>query len=282
MSYCDVEYLQSNRITEKYKEKNLCIFHKQNKEHILHKSSKRELYSPMVKKKVKAVLLVLASNQPVYKNARKVWKKYMYKDDSFTVFFVYGKLDNTLEDMDENDLIYDIEENYNNMIYKRIRAMEYIHQTHEYEYFIHTNISTFWDWNELHKHLAILPKTLCYSGDGPLPGYNSSGYYLSGTDTIVTPEMIESLLHNQHKLNVNAAEDQTLGLYFNGELHAPMLPNRICFFEDINDNEHDKIIQRIQNAKKENKDHYRVKTLQGDRIKIDAMIYQHLLEIIYP
>ena len=54
------------------------------------------------------------------------------------------------------------------------------------------------------------------------------------------------------------------------------------FHEENYDNEHDKIIERIHNAKKENKDHYRVKTLQGDRMKIDAMIYQHLLELIYP
>jgi hypothetical protein len=245
--------------------------------------NQRESYSPMEKTKVKVVVLVLASNQPIYQQARKIWKKYMYKDETCKVFFVYGKLENKLDNIDEHDLIYhDLEENYPNMIYKRIRAMEYIHQQYDYDYFIHTNISTFWDWNELHNHLAILPKQLCYSGDGPLPGYNENGYYLSGTDTIVTPDMIDSLLKNQHKLKFDLYEDQTLGSYFHGELHAPMLVNRICFLEDIRDNEDDKVIQIIQNAKKEHKDHYRVKTLGGDRAKIDAMIYQHLLEIIYP
>ena len=36
-------------------------------------------------------------------------------------------------------------------------------------------------------------------------------------------------------VNYNLVEDAAMGSYFNGILGAPMLPNRICFFEDITD-----------------------------------------------
>ena len=239
----------------------------------------------MEKQKVRAIVLVLASNELLYQQARYVWKNYMYLDPQIKVFFVYGKLLNLLLNQDENDLIFnDLEENYPNMIYKRIRGMEWIHSRYNYDYFIHTNITTFWDWSKLHKHLDILPKSLCYSGDGPLDGYgyNDKGYYLSGVDTIVTPEMISSIIEHQYELKTHLYEDQTLGSYFNGVLKAPMLPNRICFFEDIlYEKDHNIVIDRINNAKNENKDHYRLKTKTNNRIEIHGMIYKHLLKLIY-
>ena len=242
----------------------------------------KEFYSDKIK--VRAVVLVLASHQPVYQNARKVWKQYMNKDSRIKVFFIYGKLNESLPDRDENDLVFDdLVESYPNMIYKRIRGMEHAHSRYEYDYFIHTNISTFWDWTQLHRHLDILPKHSCYSGDGPLPDYNENGYYLSGVDTIVTPEMIVSMLEHKNELNTSLAEDQTLGSYFHGVLKAPFLPTRICMFEDIQSTEdHQVVVERIRKSQAEGKDHYRVKTLKGNRKETDAMIYSHLLEMIYP
>ena len=61
-----------------------------------------------------------------------------------------------------------------------------------------------------------------------------------------------------------------------------MLPNRICFFEDINSiNETDKIICRINDALQNNRDHYRVKTQSNKREHIDLYIYNILLKMIY-
>ena len=71
----------------------------------------------MEKHKVRAVVLILASNEILYQQARYIWKKYMYLDPQIKVFFVYGKLLNSLVDQDENDLIFnDLQENYQNMI----------------------------------------------------------------------------------------------------------------------------------------------------------------------
>jgi hypothetical protein len=232
----------------------------------------------------RAVMLVLASNNnTIYKNCRKVWKAYMNIDPTIKVFFVYGRilLEDSLDYYDaESDIIIDTPESL--LIKKTIEAMKLIQSKVTYDFFIRTNLSTFWDFKKLHLHLNQLPSSNCYSGDGPLPGYNSNGYYLSGTDTIVTPEMIQSIVTNEHLVDFRTVEDAAMGKYFNGVLGAPMLSNRICFFEDITSiNDYDKIINRINVAISENKDHYRVKTLYGNREEIDLFIYIYLLKIIY-
>ena len=95
--------------------------------------------------------------------------------------------------------------------------------------------------------------------------------------------MIDSITKNSGLVDYNFVEDGAMGKYFNGILGAPMLPNRICFFEDIlSINEIGKVQQRMQEAKSNNKDHYRVKTAVGNqRSQIDMFIYQELLKCIY-
>jgi hypothetical protein len=239
----------------------------------------------ILKTHYRAIILVLASNNNnIDKNCRFIWKKYMKLDPTIKVFFVYGKIINLLIDYDPTcDLIYeDISESYPVLIHKTIRAMETLQSLYTYDYFIRTNLSTFWDFNKLNLHLNELPTSNCYSGDGPLPGYTQNGYYLSGTDTIVTSEMIQSIIDNKHLIRYDVVEDAAMGLYFNGILKAPMLPNRICFFEDIiNASLQDfEIMERINISIQNNKDHYRIKNTNNREIN-DLYIYIKLLKIIY-
>ena len=112
--------------------------------------------------------------------------------------------------------------------------------------------------------------------------YNRYGYYLSGTDTIVTPDMITSINKNNDQVCRGLAEDRAMGLYFNGVLGAPMLANRICFFEDINNTNQINLIRtRIDSAILNDKDHYRVKNLNGNRENLDKCVYKELLNKIY-
>jgi hypothetical protein len=208
----------------------------------------------------------------------------MNTDPTIKVYFVYGQLVQPLENYDpSSDLIYpEVVESYPVMIEKTIKAIEYIDSQITYDFFIRTNLTTFWDFNKLHLHLNELPSQNCYSGDGPLPGYNSNEYYLSGTDTIVTPEMIKSIIANKHIVDYNLVEDAAMGKFFHGHLKCTMLPNRICFFEDINSiNENEKITTRINEALQNNRDHYRVKAQTNEREQIDLYIYNILLKMIY-
>jgi len=246
---------------------------------------KSDQYEEIKKRHYRAVILILASNNSeIYINQRKIWKIYKDIDPSIKVYFTYGELDCELEDFDpESDLVYpEIKECYPISFFKTTNAMKHIHNSVTYDFFIRTNISTFWDFKKLHLHLNSLPTSNCYSGDGPLPNYTSDGYYLSGTDTIVTPEMIDSMLNNLDKVNFEVVEDSAMGLYFHGVMGVPMIKNRICFFEDITStSEIEKVVNRIDEAIKNDRDHYRVKTLYANRAEIDMFIYKILLKKIY-
>jgi hypothetical protein len=205
-------------------------------------------------------------------------------DPTIKVYYVYGRLSEPLHDYDsESDLVFnDIPESYPVYIKKTVEAIKIIDSKITYDFFIRTNLTTFWDFKKLHVHLNELPTSNCYSGDGPLPDYISRSFYLSGTDTIVTPEMIKSMIANEHLIDYKIVEDAAMGKFFHVILGVPVLPNRICFFEDITSiNDYDKIINRINVSISENKDHYRVKTLYGNREEIDLFIYIYLLKIIY-
>jgi len=127
----------------------------------------------IIKPHYRAIILILASNNNnIYKNCRKIWKAYMNVDPTIKVCFVYGKLptNDILEDFDEkSDFIFsDIkEEDFPFIIEKTIRAMQLIDAKLSYDFFIRTNLSTFWDFKKLHLHLNDLPTKNCYSGDGP-------------------------------------------------------------------------------------------------------------------
>ena len=248
-------------------------------------ANETKIFNNILMRHYRAVILVLASNNnEIYKNCRKIWKCYMNIDPTIKVYFVYGQLSEELTDYDsETDIIFnDIPECYPVLIKKTIEAMKFIDAKVTYDYFIRTNLSTFWNFKNLHIHLDELPKNNCYSGDGPLKLGNTDLYYLSGTDTIVTSEMIKAIINNNHIIDYNLVEDAAMGLFFHYALGAPLLPNRICFFEDINSIKENEIVDnRIITAINNKKDHYRVKTLNNNREEIDLFIYYRLLYLIY-
>ena len=269
-------------------EKILSVIREKTESGLLLKDIHPQLHNLLMRDcKYRAVMLVLASNNhQIYKNCRKVWRKYMNLDPTIKVFFVYGEIQDAdaLDDFDpDSDIIFkDIPETPTILIKKTIEAMKLIHKNIKYDFFIRTNLSTFWDFGKLQLHLNVLPELYCYSGDGPLPGYNSSGYYLSGTDTIVSYGMIESITKSEDAVDFNLVEDAAMGKFFNGSFGAPMLPSRICFFEDIIDvNQTELIRNRIDNAIHNGKDHYRVKNQTHNRENLDKCVYTELLKKIY-
>lgn len=240
-------------------------------------------------KHYRAVILILASNNnKIYKNCRKIWKLYMNLDPLIKVFFVYGNITNKNDELNDFNPLNDIylnninEDRFPYCINKTIEALKIIKMSGiTYDFLVRTNISTFWDFNKLKEHLNCLPTTNCYSGNGPLLHYTGV-YYLSGTDTIVTPEMIDAFLENENLIDQGVYEDTSMGIFFNGILKVPFLQSRICFFEDIiSIDEINKINKRINTAILENIDHYRVKTMNDNREKIDYFIYMQLLDKIY-
>lgn len=237
------------------------------------------------KKTYRAIILILASNNNnIYNNCREIWKKYMNLNKNIGIFFVYGKLFKPLENYDsETDFIFDdIPESYPVYIHKSIKAFEILNLKYNYDYLIRTNLTTFWDLNKLEMNLENLPKEKCYYGDGPLPTYDHRGYYVSGTDTIVSRDLINKILENKEKIDYTIVEDASMGLFFHKYLKTPIISSNMCFYEDIQNykSEYEKINDRFLKATKNNIDHYRVKN-KINREYNDLFIYIYLLKKIY-
>jgi len=238
-----------------------------------------------MKRHFRCIILVIASNNNViYEMHKRIWNRYKNMNPNIRVFFVYGKIDHDIEDFDpECDLVYSsIGEISDVRIGKTIEAMKTIDEDYSSDYFVRTNLSTFWDFDKLLIHLGDLPDLHCYCGDGPLPCYTQNGYYLSGSDTIISYDVFRLFLDNLDKINHHVVDDKAMGELIHGYLGVAMIQNRICFFEDIrSENEISRIDERIDQAIIENKDHYRIKTSNADRHSIDLVICKRLLFKIY-
>jgi len=208
----------------------------------------------------------------------------MHLNKNIGIFFVYGKLSDLLEDYDsETDFIFDdIPESYPVYIHKTIRAFEILNLKYNFDYLVRTNLTTFWDLTKLEINLEKLPKEKCYYGDGPLPTYDHKGYYVSGTDTIVSRDLVDKILENKEKIEYTYIEDASMGLFFHVYLKTHIIVSNMCFYEDIANYklEYDKINNRFLEATKNNIDHYRVKN-KINREYNDLFIYRFLLKKIY-
>jgi hypothetical protein len=248
------------------------------------------------------IILVIASNDTEYYiNARKVWKKYMNINPNVKVFFVYEKITGLLEDFDASDIIYsDINNTLssNNILIKTLRAMYAINKYYSYNYFIRTNISTFWNLNNINLLLDKCPKTLCYAGGHDLSpfliynsnsnsniNYNRTPYVIttplySGVCMIFTPDIIENILNNINKINYNLPDDIAIGVYMSNINCNTMTYSDKAYYENYTPLDSDKIVNEINKGIIDKNTYYRVKN-ENNREHTDLMIYTHLLKYIY-
>ena len=238
----------------------------------------------------KCILLVIASNNTeYYKNARRIWKKYMNINPDIKVFFVYEELSTPLEDSDESDIIYnDIAIQPNSILNKTLRAMYAINKYYSYDYFIRTNISTFWDLNRIQLLLEQCPKTVCYAGGhdlSPFLIYDKDPHIIntqlySGVCIIFTPDIVQNILDNIHKLNFGLPDDISIGLYMSNIKCNTMTYTSRAYYEKYGLTDDTKIISEIAIGIQNNYSYYRVKN-DNNREHTDLMIYNHLLKLVY-
>lgn len=243
----------------------------------------------MTKPHYRCIFLIIATNNtPYFNNSRKVWKQYMNLNPNFKCFFIYGKLEQPLQDTDSNDLVFDnvLENNTFCQIQKSLLAMKYISCNYTYDYIIRTNLSTFWNLNLVDNLLQKCPKTLCYSGGHDLSPFRISHNTIiytkiySGVSIILTPDIIELFFNNLSKFNFNLPDDISLGLFMTDFKFNPYDITDKLYLEGITLQD----INTVQNKIKDkihNCVFYRVKNDSYDRDKIDLLIYKHLLQNIY-
>lgn len=234
----------------------------------------------------RAVVLVLASdNDPIYRFFKKMWEAYMFENPNFKVFFTYAG--NVKFVSKEYDLIYnDLKEDHYppDIVIKNLRAMQYIDDNYDYDFFIRTNLSTLWLWDRLLKSLDDLPSENCLAGRY---GHRTPPF-ITGTGLIVNRHMIKFLLQNQQKVIFRPpkyiAEDRIFSDFFMEELNIPTIDRskRIGIFENFTEINHQEIINKIEDRDRSNVDNFRIKNFRAEnRLQIDSYIANILLDRYY-
>jgi hypothetical protein len=240
-----------------------------------------------MKEKYKLIVLVLASYEyEVYKKLRKVQLEYYNLNPDVRVFMVYGNL--PPENPGKNDLVFhDVEENYYpGMITKTIRAMEYIEENYDYDFLLRTNISTFWDFKRLLKRIETMPEENCFTGNLRRCTYKQmkSPEYVAGVNLILSRDLVQKIVNDGDVVcSDDLPEDWALSQYLIDRGHKPKhtMPRAIHFMENFSHPLNvDSVHKEIEDAKKNNRDHYRIKS-RKNRDLIDAEIANILLYEYY-
>lgn len=240
----------------------------------------------MEKPYYKAVMLVLASdNAPIYKELRKIFRAYMHENENIKVLFVYGE--GTNFDVTDDDLVYpDIPENYYpGMITKTIRALEHIEETYNYDFFIRTNISTFWDFDRLLKRLDKQPLRDCFTGTIRGCKYKDqvSPQYIAGVNLVLSRDLSRKMISvKEELLSWDLPEDWAMSKVFidSGLKPRPSLPGAIHFMEKFKSVDEQPILEEIETARKMEHDHFRIKN-NHNRLEIDIAVAKVLLKEYY-
>lgn len=241
----------------------------------------------MSKPHYKLAVLVLASqDQPRYDAFRNIWLEYYTRHPEVLVHFVYG--DSGTQKLSPRDFLFrDIPENYiPGMARKTLRAMYHIREHFEFDYFLRTNLSTFWIWDRALERINKLPRQGTFAGTprscamvGGLP----SPVYVSGVDQVLTPDLVDLALANSTQIaHQGYAEDWALTDFFRNQGIMPRFsdPRNIHILEHLTgDTTRPQISQEIARAELLGCDHYRIKTQGGP--DTDLLTATQLLEHYY-
>lgn len=241
----------------------------------------------------KAVILVIATNNtPYFKNARKIWKSYMNINPSIKVVLVYGNSGLDLEDRDSSDFVYDHINEATvcpGLIQKVLIGMFQLNSEFTFDYYIQTNISTFWNLHLIEDTLNKLPKEKCYAGGhdlSPIKFYFSvtdfkihTKHIYSGLCIIMTPDIVNIILKNVKTINFNFPDDLSIGLFMENKEYNPFKITNTHYYENYCPDDEHKIVEKIKSGI-ENIVYYRVKNT-NQREYTDLMIYKKLLKYIY-
>ena len=225
----------------------------------------------------RAVILVIASHDTsYYHKARAVWKAYMNRFPSIKVYMLYGSV--SLPDQDESDLVYDdiSESLVPGILQKTLRAMQYVHETCTYDYLIRTNISTLWDLRHIEPLLLSCPTSRCYAGGHNLHPMN----IYSGVSIILTPDLVEECINQQHEFLIELPDDISIGLFMNTISYTPQTTSSQQYIEYCNPDDIEQIYREIQDGLDREVAYFRVKNMNQREIT-DGIIYDILLQEIY-
>lgn len=173
--------------------------------------------------KYKGIILVIASPKPYYNNCKIIMEKFMNSHPNFKTFFIYGKANKEKNIPSKNDLFFNCPESLRpGILMKSILAFQHILKNYDFDYVIRTNISTFWNLNQLDKLLNKLPNKNCVAGQ------IQKKKFVTGTGIILSKNLVRYICNNKHKIRINRCDDVELSQFFSRHLGLPFILDKRC------------------------------------------------------
>lgn len=213
-------------------------------------------------------MLILASDDmPIYKDLQSIWRAYMKTSPHIDCYFY--KSDPNLENNAklENDTLWiKLQENYDNVYEKTLRAFEFFADKFEqYDFIYRTNLSSFLVFDQYIKYCSTIPKTKFVSA---VIGNYENFIFPSGSGFTMTPDIILELIKERPQMTL--VDDVSIGKWLCTK-HIPIHPvGRIDFIHDRT--------SLLEHVPIQNIFHYRVKN--NDR-RLDIFIHSQLLKKYY-
>ena len=163
---------------------------------------------------MKIIFLILSGHDPIhtyddrntYKELQQLSRLYykeMAKKYDFKYFFIEYNESITDDITEQDDFIYiKGKEEFEKIYTKTKKSMQYINETYEYDYVVRTNISSFWNIDNLFTLTNMLPRQKCLSG------YLMFNSFISGTGIILSKDTCNYFIHQP---DVSGPDD--IGIY---------------------------------------------------------------------
>lgn len=231
------------------------------------------------------VLIICSDNLPLYKGLQEIWRSYMHQDpEHFECYFIRSDPELFSEFYVDQDVIWSRSEESvtPGILNKTLLSLEaMLPRLDQFDYVLRTNLSSFFVFPRLLDFLKNAPQERFYCGIHHGYGVqNHEAGWVCGAGILMSTDLAKMLVsHKKRLFNLSPdiwsnIDDVAIADLFaeNGVQIVPSLYREILSLEDWK-----KMSKRIP------KDvfHFRIKTPEPDRMKVDLFIHSTLLSYFY-
>jgi len=252
---------------------------------------------------MKVLILIIFNTSYLYDEMLLIQKTYIHKYPNIDVYFVSLNEEQIEDIIIKNDFVFiKGRENYINILFKTIEALEYINNkiSKNYDFIVRSNISTIINLDNLYKYLTSISNTNIYTGGTIetlrwlLQPYeiserkqaNRNDYYglkyVQGTGIIMSNDVVQNILKMKQTIEYDMVDDVKLGVIIRD--HFPEIYKNIenQVFAKVTYNKFEEDCVFIRNRSCERKmDIHRMRNIVNINILNNLIQYSNFDKIIY-
>jgi len=151
----------------------------------------------------KVIILILDSdNLNCYDKCRNVWKSYMNSNPEILCLFIKFKPNINKYQLIDNTLYIEGTEIFkgNYILIKSILAFKYCYEHYDFSHILRTNLSTFWNFNNMLKWLSARQKTYITGWQVRCPTLDGSSQinFISGTGIFIPKQLLPMIFNHSN------------------------------------------------------------------------------------